>query len=225
MLPRDWNHGGSAQIPGYGRPNLRDLLNGLHGLPGVSDLEALPEAERSDGMLVRVVGGGGSSWRWSEASELDADGFLVREADDEPAAGRWLRADGSLDVALAVSSATLNNAVLWTVPAGFELFVPGSAWEVTVSFTGGSSSAIGLSSSNAGLATAGDLLGGASGDVLATLVSTGAKYKGTKGTKVGLPGAVLVGGDTVLFNRVTSAFTAGSGFGHLFPTVLRAPLA
>jgi hypothetical protein len=113
--------------------------------------------------------------------------------------------------------------VLYTVPAGFELELETSFWEVTADFTGGSSSAIGLSSSNAALSTKGDVLGGASGDVAAGLLAAGVKAKGTKGAKMGNPGAYLVGGNTVRFDRVTSAFTAGTGIAHVHVSVVVAP--
>jgi len=62
------------------------------------------------------------------------------------------------------------------------------------------------------------LLGGSAGDLTATLVSTGLKYKGgTLGTKFGSNGIVaLLAGDTIKFNRIaTPFFTAGAGFVHI----------
>jgi hypothetical protein len=86
-------------------------------------------------------------------------------------------------------------------------------WEVTTGFTGGSSSAIGISSSNStGHTTKGDLLGGSGGDVAATLV---AGYpSGTIGADIAA-GLMMVAADTVRFDRITSAFTAGAGAAHL----------
>jgi hypothetical protein len=220
-LARDWNHGGSAQIPGHARPGLRDLLNGMTGLASLSVLKDIPANERSEGQLAYVIGGG--TWRFSESSVLVGDDLLVAE----PTAGdgAWLRHDRTVDLRFAVSFANTDAQVLYTVPAGFELYVPNAAWEVTADWTGGSSSAIGLSSSSTFLNTKGDILGGAAGDVLATLVSTGRKYKGTIGADVGKPGAVLVGGDTIRFDRITSAFTTGTGFAHVFVSVIAAPAA
>lgn len=118
---------------------------------------------------------------------------------------------------LAVGFGTADAAVLATVPAGFVFEVQSAFWEVTTSFTGGSSSAIGVSSDDTDYSTKGDILGGATGDVLATLVSTGRVYKGgTVGAKFASNGKVVVGAGKVLrFDRITSAFTAGAGYVHV----------
>jgi len=125
-----------------------------------------------------------------------------------------LEGSGAGVLNLAISSATANGAVLFTVPDGHYLRINRAWWNVQTGFTGGSSSAIGLSSSNSAYSTAGDILGGSSGDVAATLVSTGGGQKGgTIGAKFGSNGVVVLGpGDTIKFDRITSAFTAGSGY-------------
>jgi hypothetical protein len=107
--------------------------------------------------------------------------------------------------------------VLYTAPAAAQrLHIFDAFWEPTTSFTGGASSAIGLSSSNAGYATKGDLLGGAAGDVAAGLTATAATpLKRTAGTKVASPGVVLLPGNTIRFDRITSAFTQGAGLIHV----------
>ena len=118
---------------------------------------------------------------------------------------------GSAVLKLAISKDTADVAVLFTVPAGHNLVVKKAWWNVQTGFTGGSSSAIGASSSNSAYNTAGDLLGGASGDVAASLVA--GQKGGTVGAKMsGNQVVVLVPGDTIKFNRITSAFTAGSGY-------------
>lgn len=126
---------------------------------------------------------------------------------------------------LAIAFGTADAATLYTIPTGLKVEVERAYWEVTTSFTGGTSSAIGVSSANADYSTKGDILGGASGDVAATLVSTGRVYKGgTVGAKFGTNGmVVLVGGDVVRFDRITSAFTAGAGFVHLTGTLIETP--
>jgi hypothetical protein len=118
---------------------------------------------------------------------------------------------------LPIAFGTADAAVLFTVPTGIRLEVVRAWWEVTTSFTGGASSAIGVSSDDADYNTKGDILGGASGDVLATLVSTGRVHKGgTVGAKFGSNGVVaLAGGKVLRFDRITSAFTAGVGFVHV----------
>ncbi len=183
-------------------------------------LKAIAAANRYTGM-VAMVQADGSLWRFAAASTLTGDDMLVAA----PAAGtgKWIRVDKSVDITAEVTKDTADAAVLYTVPAGFVLGL-GVPWQhVTTSWTGGSSSAIGCSSSNAGLSTKGDLLGGATGDVAAGLLSTGAYAKGTVGAKIGKPGAVLVGGETILHDKITSAFTAGAGVDHFPVTVLVAP--
>lgn len=122
---------------------------------------------------------------------------------------------------LPIAFGTADAAILFTVPTltngAAALQIDSLYWEITTSFTGGASSAIGVSSSNTNFSTKGDLLGGASGDVAATLVSTGVTYKGgTLGTKFGSNGKImLIAGDTIRFDRITSAFTAGAGYVHV----------
>jgi hypothetical protein len=124
---------------------------------------------------------------------------------------------GSVHLKLAIAFGTADATALFTMPTGLNLQVLSAFWEVTTSFTGGSSSAIGISSDDTDLSTKGDILGGATGDVLATLVSTGRLYKGgTLGAKFGTNGIVVVrSGKIIRFDRITSAFTAGAGFVHL----------
>lgn len=168
----------------------------------------------------------GSNWRYVAASVLttDAASALVLTATGMTA-GAFLRTDTDVDVTAAVAYTTADAAVLWTVPVGFVL-QPGVAWQhVTTSWTGGSSSAIGASSSGGGATTKGDILGGSGGDVAAGLLSTGTYAKGTVGAKIGNPVTILVGGDTIKFDRITSVFTAGAGVDHFPMKVLLAPTA
>lgn len=171
-----------------------------------------------------VVQADGSKWRYASASSLttDAASALVLTATGV-GSGAYLREDNDVDLKLPVAYTTADAAVLYTVPAGFRLQLGLAWWEVTTSFTGGSSSAIGLKSSSSAMSTAGDVLGGSGGDVAATLVSTGALAKGTVGAKYGNPASIFVGGDTIVFDRITSAFTAGAGFAHVPVKVLLAP--
>jgi len=117
---------------------------------------------------------------------------------------------------LAISYATTDGEVLYTVPTGLTIgmFMAG-AWEVTTAFTGGSTPAIGISSSATGYTTKGDVHGGATGDLTATLVA-GFK-RGTGGAKITAAPSMVVlpGGSTIKFDRIASAFTAGAGFIHL----------
>lgn len=89
-------------------------------------------------------------------------------------------------------------------------------WDVRTAFSGGASSAIGLSSSMTDNSTKGDVLGGAAGDVAATLVANTVTL-GTAGTDA----LVWLGpGATIRFDRITSAFTAGNGYAQLLVSAL-----
>lgn len=180
-------------------------------LAALSALPLLHEA-RVQGNVVTVEADQ-SEWVWTEASTLTSDSIFVLTPDDAPSAGRWLRKSGYVDLGLTFTYATADAAILATLPTGARMKVMGGYWEVTTGFTGGSSSAIGLSSSNStGHTTKGDLLGGSGGDVAATLVAGIAS--GTIGADIAA-GLMLVAADTIRFDRVTSAFTAGAGKAHL----------
>ena len=183
----------------------------------LADLKAFSPEQRVNGMLA-VVAADNSMWRWSDAATAAGDDMLI--AAPGTGTGRWLRADGTADLALALSAATADAATVYTVPAGARVLVRRGYWEVTQAFTGGTSSAIGLSSSNAAYNTKGDLLGGAAGDLAATL-TTGFK-PGTIGAKT-QGGVLLVAGDTIRFDRIASAFTVGAGFAHFAVDILANP--
>lgn len=116
-------------------------------------------------------------------------------------------------IKVPIDYTTADAAVLFTLPIRSR--IQAAYWEVTTGFTGGTSSAIGLSSSQSPHDAKGDLLGGSSGDVAATLVA--GVTQGTLGLSfTAAPKlAVVDAGATIKFDRITSAFTAGAGFVHL----------
>lgn len=122
-----------------------------------------------------------------------------------------------VDLAFPFAFGTADAAVLATLPTGLKLLVTRGYWEIVADLTGGASSAIGLSSSQSPYNTKGDLLGGAGGDVAASL--TAGIRPGTTGADIAA-GVILLGGTTIKFDRIVSAFTAGSGYAHLVATVL-----
>jgi hypothetical protein len=196
-------------------PNVLLHEAGQFSAASKAALKALPPGLRFDG-LEAVVTAGRSKWTFSAASTAtDATDELVLTPDS--GTGRWLRADKAIHLKLAVAFGTADAAVLFTVAAGFRLYVERAFWEITADWTGGTSSAIGLSSSQAGYTTKGDMLGAGSGDVAALLVAAAPPVKGTVGAKLaGTNACVLDAAATVRFDRITSAFTAGTGFAHLF---------
>ena len=185
----------------------------------------------------RVRSLNGRLFAWHPTSTVTADDQLVIIPDDRNVAvdtalsaslaGRWLAVPGQLvNLALPITYATADAATLYTVPTGAAFKVEGLFWEVTTGFSGGSSSAIGVSttkSSPTNWSTKGDLLGGSGGDVAATLV-TGARSAGTIGTDMDtiakVRGAIWEAADLFRFDRITSAFTAGAGNVHVYGYLL-----
>lgn len=189
-------------------------------------MKAIVAAARADGMICGVqvgTGGGFELWQFSAASAAaDATSSLV--ATPAAGTGRWLRADTEVALTLPATFATADATALFTVPAGARLRPRDAWWEVGTNWTGGASSAIGLDTSVAGWNTEGDVLGGAAGDVAATLVTTNTRMCGTLGTKLDAhthDRLILIAGDTINFNRITSAFTAGAGNARVLCDVLQ----
>lgn len=190
----------------------------------VAELKTIPADRRVDGMRA-IIAADNSRWRFHGTSALTGDDLLVIA----PSAGSgvWLREPGGVDLKIPIAFGTLDAAVLFTAQAGQRFWLQSAAWEVTADFTGGASSAIGLSSNKAtptAWTTKGDILGGATGDVAATLTAANGLNVGTIGTDMDtlakIRGLILVSGNTIKFDRITSAFTAGTGFVHLMGILL-----
>lgn len=175
---------------------------------------------------------------WHPTSTLTADDQLVIIPNDRNSAvdtdlsadlaGRWLAVPGQpVDLALAIAYTLADGATIYTMPTGSALFLAPGYWQVTTSWSGGSSSSIGIDSDQTGLSTAGDIHGGSGGDVAATLSATGGNgagnyIPGTIGTDIAA-GAILLGGSLVRYQEIVSAFTAGAGYFHLRGTLLANP--
>lgn len=173
-------------------------------------LKAITAAVRYDGMTAQISADS-SNWRFDASSSVTGENFFV--ATPAAGTGRWLRTDKFVDLKIAIDKTMADAAVLYTVPTGFRLRPTNPFWEVGTAWSGGSSSAIGLSTSNAAGSTKGDLLGGSAGDVAATLLA--AAICGTIGTTIGAPALVLVAGNTIRYDKITSTFTAGDGYAHI----------
>jgi hypothetical protein len=187
----------------------------------VAALAAIPRDMRADGQIICL--GDGSLWRFSQAATAsDPSGNLVVTPD--AGAGRWLRMPGSLRLILPFTFATADAAALLTMPTGALFLVRKAFWTIDTDLTGGASSAIGLSSNKTGFTTKGDLLGGAAGDVAASLTAALSPANGTIGAKLDtvaeLHSALWKAGDTFRFDRITSAFTAGAGAAHVVGDLL-----
>lgn len=179
-------------------------------------LKAIVAAARADGMFCMVLAGlDGSTemWRFSAASTAaDTSENLVVV----PTAGTgvWLRADKTVALWLPVTFANADASVIFTMPTGAKFKPRESWWDVVTSWTGGSSSAIGVHCSATGYTTKGDLLGGASGDIAATLVGpVSGRQVGTIGAKLATRTTdrlIMIAADTLLFDQITSTFSAGA---------------
>lgn len=166
----------------------------------------------------------GNWYYYHESSVLTPDDVFVIQP-TRSKAGRFLLAPGfEFKLKLALTFALADAAVLVTSPntTGFLAALRRSFWEVTADWTGGASSSIGVSLSAAPHSTKGDVLGGAGGDVAATLVASGGIILGTIGADVA--GGILWKGNVAArYDEITSAFTAGTGFVHLVGTCFANP--
>ena len=157
-----------------------------------------------------LVDADGSEWVFHATSALTGDDILI-VTPTNATAGRWLRKVGRTTLYLPFTYATADGATLLTVPTGCVLKLDSAHWKITTACAGGSSSAIGVAAT--GHTTAGDILGGASGDVEATL--TAGTKAGTVGAKMDtdleLHSMIFVATNTFTFERITSQFTSGVG--------------
>lgn len=225
-IPERMGEGGAFLSPGQERTaagvslSLGATLQGIAQkqapfVTGIASIKAILTKDRIEGMRAFIIGDG-SRWRYKAASTTTADDLAVLQpADTVGIAGRWVRETGEALFRLPITFATADAAILWTLPAGLILAPSDFWWDgIAVSFTGGTSSAIGLSSSTlSGHTTKGDLLGGSAGDVAAALTSTLGTTPGTVGTNwATLPNrrVFLKAADTLRFDRITSVFTAGT---------------
>lgn len=206
-------------------PPVRKMQTGVFIAPqgtisatDAASLKALNPQVPSDGMEA-VLLSDRSRWVFRSASTAaDTTENLVLTPGSS--SGRWLRLDKRVHLKLAVAFGTADAAVLFTVPAGMRLAIDRVYWEITTSFTGGTSSAIGVSSSQAPHSTKGDLLGGTAGSVAAEITSTigiTAEPQGLSFTATPFV-AVLEAASTIRFDRIVDAFTAGAGFVHVLVT-------
>lgn len=176
-------------------------------------LTAIAAASRNDGDTV-MVRTDGSNWRFIAGSSAVVDGAGELCLAPDAGTGRWFRNDKSFVMKLPIGFGLADAAVLATIPTGLTIRLTGMPWwDIVTGFAGGSSSAIGIYAS--AIATAkGDLLGGAGGDVAATLVA--GSIPGTIGPKIDtfaeVQAFLLKAADTILFGRITSVFTSGAGF-------------
>jgi hypothetical protein len=178
-------------------------------------LKAVGADSRYDGQLV-MVRTDGSLWRFVAASAVATDVAQELVLVPDAGTGRWLRADKAFTARIPIDFNLADGALIWTVPTGMVVRLTGLPfWEVVTGWTGGAASTIGISSTVTGYTVAGDILGGAAGDATAVLGTAGIK-PGTIGPKLDTPAEVqafvMIAGDDLTYEEITSAYTAGAGF-------------
>jgi len=184
-------------------------------ISSVATLAALKgiSARVRDHGQVRHVEADNSQWYFHSTSAVTGDDILAATPTSGP--GCWLRMPGAANLVLPFTFDTADAAVMLTVPAGCRLLLRKFYWTIAANLTGGAASAIGVSSTKTGFTTKGDLLGGAAGDVAAALTTALSPANGTIGAKMDsvteLHTALWVPTDIIRFDRITSAFAAGSG--------------
>jgi len=184
VLPDGFLQGGSGLAKGHGvgpdSTSLIDVLDSIHTVYAtVADAQAATSKSWSGRAVIA-----GRPYRWDAASLVnDSAGYLTIRPTDlgttDP--GRWRLESNVVELSLAFTYATADAAVLYTVPTGCILQIMSLWWEITADFTGGSSSAIGVSSNKTGFTAKGCLLGGKTGDVLASLTAALSPTWGTRG--------------------------------------------
>lgn len=193
---------------------LKDILSSAHTEAAtVAAAQALGADDRDGVILVRSTLFGRGRFRWdADSTANDTSGQLsIRPTSiDSGDPGRWMRDEAAFPLYVEATFATANNAVLYTVPTGFQLQLISRPFAtVTQSYASVGGAAFGLSSSNSAYNTAGDLFGGATGSLSAALAA--GIRAGTIGAKLASQGlVVLVAGDTIKADVFTSTFEAGA---------------
>lgn len=214
-VPSNFLEGGAGLSKGHPFPDpdggksftLAEVLNSVTSVyASATAVEALDTAFH-DGVI--LVDGVPFIWVPTSTANDATKQVAIRPTNiDSGDPGRFEILARSFALNMAVTYQTANSAVLFTVPTGFRLVLSRLFYRVTNSFIN-ASGRVGASSSNAAYNTAGDLIGGASGDAAAAL-TTGVRG-GTIGAKFGSNGAIeLVAGDTILWNVIAAGYTAGA---------------
>lgn len=165
-------------------------------------------------IVANMGNGDEGKFRWVAGSvATDTTNQLIIAPTTNPGSGKWHRVDPFVDLKMATIFSLADAAVLFTVPTGFRLRPTRPFHEITANWTGGTNSAVGVSSNSALANTKGDLLGGAGGDIAAGMLAANV-FTGTTGAKIGSQ-VVLVAGNTIRWDRIVDAFTAGTGFLHV----------
>lgn len=194
VLPDDFLDGGVGQVNDGATITTAKVLRGLLDTTSVSvsDLRGATAAAGTLGGRYQV---GGNWFRWDALSTVNDTKYLVAIKPDEidnADPGRFILDQPVIDLTMPFTYATADAAVLFTVPTGVYLIPSLLWWNITTSMTGGTSAAIGVSSNKTGFTAKGSLLGGAAGDVLASLTAAASPTRGTPGSRAYVGASRLV---------------------------------
>lgn len=187
--------GGAGLTPGsaagiYG-VNVPSVLDSIYS--GYTQAQALALTAKDYRGRVWIDG---QPYYWSETCLIDDASNLLALRPTAIAsaatAGRFVAEGPYVTLPLSFTYATADAAALFTTPTGVILQLQSLWWDITTSMTGGSSAAIGVSSGKTGFTAKGCLLGGKTGDVLASLTSAASPTLGTRGLRATQAGSRLV---------------------------------
>lgn len=188
--------------------------NQVAGVATRTALAAVAAVDRFDGMLM-LVRSDGSLWRFVAASVLTSDEALELAVAPAAGTGCWLRADKAFTLKLPIDHTLADAATLLTCPAGMALRMTGLPyWDITTGWTGGTNSAIGISSDDVDTAK-GDLLGGAAGELTAAIGTAGivpGTLGGKNDTLAHIQAFMLRAGKKFRFDKIASTYAAGAGY-------------
>ncbi len=176
--------GGAGLTPGSAsgtyKNNLPSVIDSIYASYTHAEMLALPEKNLRGRIWVD-----GRPYFWSSTCTVnDTSNFLaarptVIASSSDP--GRFVAEGPDVVMPLAFTFATADGAALFTTPTGVILQPLDLWWDISTSLSGGSSSAIGVSSNKSGFTAKGCLLGGPVGDVAATLTAAASPARGTRG--------------------------------------------
>jgi len=187
--------GGAGLTPGSAsgkyKNNIPSVLNSIYASYTLTEALALPEKNLRGRIWID-----GRPYYWSSTCDVDdasnllaARPTVIASASDP---GRFVAEGPDLILPLSFTYATANNADLFTVPTGVVMQILGLWWDITADMTGGSSSAIGISSNKSGFTADGCLLGGPTGNVAAALTAALSPTPGTRGFLAAPAGSRIV---------------------------------
>lgn len=176
-------------------------------------LKAIDTTAYTTGTLVLVESdntGRASLWMFSSTSVVADDTTNQLVTNPTTGGGAWLYQGSSITLKLAISHANSDADTIFTVPTGVQLHPREAWWETSQTFNG-TSPKLGVHASPTGWTTKGDILGGATGD---TLASTDSRMAGTIGAKLDTRAhgrLIMIAADTFKFDLISGSLsTAGA---------------